>query len=70
MQDPFNSPEPERTQFFNSAHTRKSDELLLIQFVEDQGFGEPDLVEAAERLKDCIFKGLTDYSVPITQIDA
>ena len=43
-------------------NTRKSDEELLIQFVEDQGFDEPDLVMAANRLKDAIAIGLNNYS--------
>ena len=45
-------------------HTRQGDEELLIQFVEDQGFDEPDLVEAADRLKRCHKEGLQDYSIP------
>ena len=45
-------------------HTRRSDEELLIEFVGDQGWDEPDLVEAAARLKDCIEKKLKDYSIP------
>ena len=45
-------------------HTRETDEQLLIQFVWDQGFGETDLVEAANRLSVCIDKGLTNYLVP------
>jgi len=44
-------------------HTRKSDEELLIQFIDDQGWDQPDLVEAAARLKDCIEKELQDYSI-------
>lgn len=48
-----------------TSHTRTTDEQLLIQFVEDNGWDEPDLVYAAERLKEGIAKGLTDYSVPI-----
>lgn len=43
-------------------NTRKSDEELLIQFVGDQGWDQPDLVEAAERLKRCIAEKLQDYS--------
>lgn len=43
-------------------YTRKTDEELLIQFVEDQGFDEPDLIYAAERLKKCIADGVDDYS--------
>lgn len=46
------------------SHTRASDEQLLIQFVEDQGWDDPDLVEAAERLKDCIKEELQDYAYP------
>ena len=46
-------------------HNRKTDELLLIQFVEDQGFDQQDLVEAAHRLKRGIEKELTDYSIHI-----
>lgn len=45
-------------------NTRKSDEELLIQFVADQGWDQPDLVEAAERLKECINENLQDYSKP------
>lgn len=44
-------------------HTRKSDELLLIQFVMDQGWDETDLVEAATRLRVCIEDNLNDYTV-------
>lgn len=42
-------------------NTRKSDEELLIQFVEDQGWDEADLVMAAKRLKKAIAEGLQDY---------
>ena len=42
-------------------NTRKSDEELLIEFVADQGWDQPDLIEAAERLKKCIAEGLQDY---------
>jgi len=45
-------------------HTRSTDEKLLIQFVADQGWDMPDLMEAAERLKSCIEEELQDYSVP------
>lgn len=45
-------------------HTRKGDEELLMQFVEDQGWDEIDLVEAVERLKKCHSEGLQDYSIP------
>lgn len=44
-------------------HTRKSDEELLIEFVADQGWSQPDLVVAAARLKECIEKELQDYSI-------
>jgi len=47
-----------------SMHTRKSDELLLMQFVYDQGWDEPNLVLAAERLKNCHKEELQDYAVP------
>ena len=46
-------------------HNRKSDEELLIQFVDDQGFDQPHLVAAADRLKECIRVGLIDYGVPV-----
>jgi len=45
-------------------NTRISDEKLLIQFVDDQGFDQPDLVGAAERLKACHKEELQDYSIP------
>jgi len=48
----------------SESHTRKTDEQLLIQFVMDQGFDEPDLVEAAVRLEEGIKEGLQDYSIP------
>lgn len=44
-------------------HTRKSDEELLIEFVADQGWDQPDLIEAAERLKKGIDNCLSDYSI-------
>lgn len=50
-------------------HTRNSDELLLIQFVHDQGFDEPDLIYAAERLQNAIDEGLQDYSENETEDD-
>jgi hypothetical protein len=46
------------------AHTRKSDELLLIGFIHDQGWDEVDLMDAAERLQKGIDEGLQDYSIP------
>lgn len=42
-------------------HTRKSDEELLIQFVKDQGWDEPDLVLAVLRLEVAIREGLQEY---------
>jgi len=47
------------------SHTKDSDITLLIQFVEDQGFDEPDLVEAADRLQKAMRQGLSGYSFPI-----
>jgi len=44
-------------------HTRKSDEELLMQFAIDQGFDEPGLVEAVERLQRCHEDGTQDYLV-------
>ncbi len=46
---------------------RESDERLLIQFVEDQGFDIPELVEAARRLSVGLDDGLQDYSVPFDE---
>lgn len=51
----------------SESHTRESDEKLLIQFVADQGWDDPELVEAAERLKHCIAEELQDYSTPADQ---
>ncbi len=42
-------------------HNRTKDELLLMQFVEDQGFDLPELMEAVERLKTCHKEKLQDY---------
>ena len=42
-------------------HTRVSDEELLIQFVKDQGFDHIELMDAVERLENCIKKSLEDY---------
>ena len=53
----------------NVMHTMDSDILLLIQFVRDQGFDEPDLVEAAERLENAINEGYSGYSIPNTSND-
>ena len=44
-------------------NTRKTDEELLIQFANDQGFDQPELMEAIERLKNCITEELQDYSI-------
>ena len=46
------------------AHTYTSDVQALIQFVKDQGWDIPDLVEAATRLESAILEGLEDYSIP------
>ena len=50
-------------------HTRKTDELLLIEFVWDQVFDQPELIYAAERLKKCIDEGLRDYSTKCDDCD-
>jgi hypothetical protein len=42
-------------------HTRETDEKLLMEFVKDQGWSEPDLIEAVERLDKCHKEGLQDY---------
>lgn len=47
-----------------AAYTRQGDEELLMQFAEDQGWDEPDLIEALERLRECHKKRLQDYSIP------
>lgn len=44
--------------------TKKSDIEKLIQFVMDQGFDEPDLVQAANRLQHMLNEELQDYSYP------
>jgi hypothetical protein len=49
------------------SHTRESDELLLIQFVKDQGFDHQELIEAVQRLEGCHYKNLQDYSFPAKQ---
>lgn len=46
------------------AHTRTSDEQLLIQFVYEAAPDEPDLVEAAARLEKCSTEGVIEYSIP------
>lgn len=47
-------------------HTRKSDEELIIEFIMEDAWDQPDLVEAACRLKDGLDEGLQDYSIPET----
>lgn len=49
-------------------HDRKSDTKLLIQFAKDQGFDEPDLMEAVVRLEACHNEGLMDYGIPFESI--
>ncbi len=44
-------------------HDRRSDEELLILFVENQEFDIPELVAATVRLKMCHENGLDDYGV-------
>jgi len=46
------------------AHTYTSDVQELIQFVRDQGWDIPEIVEAATRLEAAILEGLEDYSIP------
>lgn len=46
------------------SHTRQEDEELLMQFAEEQGWGEPDLMEAVDRLRNCHKEELQDYSIP------
>lgn len=45
------------------AHTYTSDVQVLIQFAKDQGWDEPDVVEAYIRLEAAIAEGLSDYSI-------
>ncbi len=47
----------------NMMHDRRSDEELLILFVENQEFDIPELVAATVRLKMCHENGLDDYGV-------
>lgn len=46
------------------AYTYTSDVQALIQFVKDQGWDIPELVEAAARLEQAIAEGVEDYSIP------
>jgi len=48
-------------------HTNYSDILLLIEFVDDQGFDHADLVEAADRLDNYLKTKCKDYE--ISQVD-
>ena len=47
-------------------HTRTTDEKLLMQFAEDQGFESPELLAAVTRLKLCHRDELRDYGIPET----
>lgn len=47
------------------SHTRQTDEELLMQFAEEQGWGEADLMEAVDRLRNCHKEELQDYSFPV-----
>lgn len=48
------------------SHTRQSDEELLMQFAEEQGWGESDLMEAVDRMRNCHKEGLQGYSIPFS----
>lgn len=43
-------------------HTRRSDELILINFIEEQDFDNIELIAAKNRLKNAIDNNLRDYS--------
>jgi hypothetical protein len=45
-------------------HNRKTDELLLMEFAIEQGYDDPELMAAVERLRECHQKDLLDYASP------